>query len=301
MSRPTEMTTDYCRKLVTWIEECFYNHQVPIASNSDMRIFLNDISWLGSHKDIFVDALSKNRDRALWAFRAAFEAVHMKKALAGSSGIPGIHDRLNYLAKRPMSETGSMITGKGWEFLYELDIAGKLRNNDWELSFREPDIVATIPDLDQTLAFACKRPRKLDALPGCLKKAVNQLSGSGQVGFIVVGLDGVLRDAIDWSDTPDAFKEAAGQEMDRAIETARGQAAHALNKWSVGGLFYTCRFVAMIRKPSCYYYVNLVRNFLPIDKEGTGSLNDLVARLLREEFTTSEAPAEHEKRAAHIT
>lgn len=295
MSPPKEMTTDYCRSLVTCIEECFSNHQVPIASNSHMRFFLNEISWLASHEDIFVDAVGKNQDRALRAFLRAFEAVHVEKALAESSGIPGVRGTLKYLAKRRMSETGTMITGKGWELLYELEIAGKLRNTEWELSFREPDIVATIPELDHTLAFACKRPRKLNALSGCLKKAVNQLSGSRQVGLIVVGLDGLLRHAIKRSDTPESFKEEAGREMDAAIETAHGQTAHTLDKWSAGGLFFTCRFIATLRKPSCYYYLNLVRNIPAVDKDPTGTINALVSQLLREEYTTTETPREHQR------
>ncbi|MCH7840933.1 MAG: hypothetical protein IID38_11960, partial [Planctomycetes bacterium] len=175
MMLPKEVTTDYCGHLAHSIQECFERHKIQILPGCDMRLFLDEILWLAGHDDVFNHAVSKDKTRSLQAFSKVCEAVHVEKALRASIGIPKIEDRLNYLAKRPRSEVGQNITGMGWELLYELEVAGKLSNANWTLSFDEPDIVATAPDTRFSFGFACKRPRARESISGCLKKAAAQM------------------------------------------------------------------------------------------------------------------------------
>ena len=174
MAVPSELTTAECSAIAVAIESGLKRTGVAARPNSDLSRFIDDMRWLGAnlHKSK-VELGCKGNDRLTQAFIRAPQARHianvfrwLRPSKVPASKLRVLKDRLDRLQEAGNSQAPDIF--------FELEVAGRLvvSDDEWRVSFEEPDVVVRYEDM--ALGFACKRPRTNAGLANCIERAAQQ-------------------------------------------------------------------------------------------------------------------------------
>jgi len=164
-----------------------------IAPNplSDIARMIDEMAWLGSFPPDSLQpdvAYAADATRSLKAFTLIEQAQRMSEILTWAQQIPGSRDPVAKLRSR----SNRMVDqdAKALDFLFELDIAYRLTIRGSDVAFEEPDLVIRWNGFK--FGLACKRPRNVQQMRKCIRKAAKQIAAQPYPGFIVIGLEAML-------------------------------------------------------------------------------------------------------------
>ena len=167
------------RTLVVFLQQ----HRIRLAHDSRVMVYIRQLEE-GPGRNVSV------RHRALLELDDLRLVVD---ALACPEPLRGWQDRVQALvAGHALPQDDTQATARNLQF--ELVLASLLRRAGYEVELREPDVIATSPEL--SFAFAAKRPKSRKKLPQNIRDANRQIrhqvNSSSLCGVVALDLSQLL-------------------------------------------------------------------------------------------------------------
>lgn len=183
-----------CRSIAKSLRGALETYAITPSPGSDIAKWLVELEWLARmivvHTGVHVPTAEKARyDRA---FAMVDQASRIASALDALRGVDGVELRARWLKERfDRLETSR---AKAQDFLWELEVAGRLARGGLFPAFQEPDI--TVRACGETVKLPCKRPRSLARIRDALRRASDQVDAhGGGPALTIVGVEAIVQPA----------------------------------------------------------------------------------------------------------
>jgi len=242
-----------CRQVVSKLRQALGFFRLTPNPVSDLARMIRELEWLADNLDSISDVPRYDR-----AFPLIEQASRIAFALESLQPVSGAEAKVRWLRKRIDRLTTQ--TEQAQDYLFEIEVAGRLARAELELAFREPDIVVSLPQTGDVL-LPCKRPRTPAGFADKLHEAVSQVRrAGGGPAVTIVSIEAMLQPLGGASPAPVGDSYLARETLRGAVELARDEIAlgqkSAINRHlaaeGIVGLFIWALGAAKIMRPSSY-------------------------------------------------
>jgi hypothetical protein len=177
-----------CRSVVADVRAGLAHYGVTVNPTSDLARICKELEWLAH--DLDSGAVS-DRKRHNATFPLIDQASRIASALVAIRQVEGAREKVRHLRKQ-VDRLETQAAGSQ-DYLFEIEVAGRLVAAGLRPAFAEPDIRVDVAGLGSVL-IACKRPRSVTGFVDALADAASQIAASGgPPGLAIVSVEAVLQ------------------------------------------------------------------------------------------------------------
>ncbi len=232
-----ELTAEHCRAVAMSLRRSLADLDWVLPTASPLAKLLIEVEWMGSFdgppRDAATGASSEDPERVAMAFLRFLQLEDTARSL-DALGSTARENPEALKALRRHHDRLATQDADALDYLFELEVAGRLVRGGARVRFGEPDIIATAKPFGR-FSVACKRPRNLARVRERISEGARQIERRALAGFVVVDLQPLIFKN-DASERPTRFYDLAGAaelreelaiDMDEAIALVADAVARA--------------------------------------------------------------------------
>ncbi len=263
--QPIELQCEYFAAAANLIRRALGRLKLKLHETSDLSIMLSDLEWVAASSGyVFAEGGPINTDRKRLA-RAILTYEQSRRIAATLSQMADEMCRTESIRKQKASPLRKRLNcisdqkAKSHDTLFELELAARLRFDQWQVHLDEPDII--LESKDARIGVACKRPKSVSSMKAAIQKAAEQGRKSGFCSFIAISTDAILSDSNSHrgplqliSPSIESLQKRLESGMDRIASACEREISRAIGG-QIGGVVLCGLGTALCENPSSMAWV----------------------------------------------
>ncbi len=242
-----------CFRVVTKLRAALDHFRLTPNPTSDLARMIRELEWLADNLETISDLPRYNR-----AFPLIEQASRIAFALESLQPVLGADAKVRWLRKRIDRLTTQ--ADQAQDYLFEVEVAGRLARAGLVPAFCEPDITVSLPKLGVVM-LPCKRPRTATGFQDKLREAVSQTrKAGGGPAVTIMSIEAILQPIGGKTRAPVGDAYTTREILSGAVELARDTLVldqkAAINRHlaaeGIAGLFIWALGAAKIMVPQSY-------------------------------------------------